>query len=258
MIRYFELLHGINTFGDVVSPREKETKELIGKILTLDNYNAISTTSARTWMQISAYLFPELAWYMSGDRKPDKILPYSKFWKNILTPEGLVNSNYGDLVFYRKNSYGYSSFSWALAKLNEDPDTRKAIILYNDREFFYDENRDLICNQYQQFMIRDGKLICLVALRSSDAIFGLTYNMPWWSFVHQMLYLNLLITYPNLKLGKITAFLGSVHVYANKYDLVEQMLNDDFEYRFLMLKEIVPLGKTFEEYMEIIPNVFRE
>lgn len=258
MTKYFDLLQGIHLVGEIISPREKETKELIGQILTLDNYNAVSTRKVRNWEQISAYLYPELAWYMSGERSIDKILPYSRFWESIRNPDKTANSNYGDLVFYRKNSLGVTSYNWALKTLEDDKDTRKGIVLYNDRELFYPENRDLICNQYQQFLIRNDVLICFVTLRSSDAIFGLTYNMPWWSFVHQTMYLDLLPKYPSLKLGKIMAFLGSVHVYENKYQLVEEMLDDDFEYRFLKLNEKIPLGKTFKEYMEIMPNVFRE
>ena len=258
MNRYFDLLQGIDIVGEIVSPREKETKELIGQVLTLDDYNAFSTKTARPWEKIKAYLYPELAWYMSGDRNIEKILPYSKFWESIRNPDKTINSNYGDLVFYRKNSHGISSYQWAKDALEDDVNTRKGIVLYNDRELFFPGNRDLICNQYQQFLIRDNVLICFVTLRSSDAIMGLSYNCPWWSFVHQMLYLDLLPKYPALKLGKIQAFLGSVHIYENKYELVSQMLEDEFEYRFLKLHQQIPLGKTFEEYMEIIPHVFRE
>lgn len=258
MTRYFDLLQGINMVGNIVSPRDKETKELIGQVLTLDGYNSISTITVRPWSQIKEYLYPELAWYMSGERDIKKILPYSKFWEQIRNSDNTANSNYGDLVFYRRNSKYISSFEWALQCLSLDLNTRKAIVLYNDRELFYYDNKDLICNQYQQFLIRDNKLICLLALRSSDAIYGLTYNMPWWSLVHQQMLLSLRVFYPHLELGKITAFLGSVHVYENKYELVNQMLEDKFEYHFLMLKEVLPLGLTFEEYMEIIPYVYSE
>jgi len=256
MTRYFDLLQGINLVGQVVSPRNRETKELLGQVLTLNDYNAVSTKIARSWEQVKAYLYPELAWYMSGERDITKIKPYSKMWEDIRNSDGTANSNYGDLVFYRKNQYGITSFDWALKCLMEDKDTRKGIVLYNDRNLFYPNNRDLICNQYQQFVIREDFLYCFVTLRSSDAIYGLTYNMPWWSFVHQMMFRHLLHLYPYLKLGKITAFLGSVHIYDNKYQLVNDMLRDDFEYRFLQLYETVPLGRSFEEYMETIPHVF--
>lgn len=256
-MRYFDLLRVVNTHGAVISPRDKETKELLAQPLFLDGYNAISTDKARSWDSIKAYLYPELAWYMSGDRNVKNILPYSKFWETIRNPDMTANSNYGDLVFYRKNSKGITSYTWALNALLCDRNTRKGIVLYNDRELFYLDNKDLICNQYQQFLIRDNKLICLVALRSSDMVYGLTFNMPWWSLVHQILYLDLKEFYPELELGGITAFLGSVHIYDNKYQLVNDMLLDNQNYHFLKLYEQLPMRKKFEEYMELIPNVYR-
>ena len=160
-----------------------------------------------------------------------------------------VNSQYGNLVFYRKNFYDFTSFEWAVEKLREDKSTRKALVLYNDKDFFFSSNRDLICNQYQNFLIRDNELKCFVHLRSSDAIFGLTFNIPWWSLVHQQLYLTLLKDYPDLRLGSILASIDSSHIYENKFELVENMLDSPIkEDRFLRLKKIIPLGKSFEFY----------
>lgn len=259
-MRYFDVLKMVYMGGMDVKVRELNTKEMLGTLMVLEGYNSISTKTHRTWESIKAYLYPELAWYMSGDRNIDKIRPYSKFWDQIRNPDKTINSNYGDLVFYRKNSLGINSFDWALEALKQDQNTRKALILYNDRELFFPENKDLICNQYQQFFIRDNQLIGVVCLRSSDMIYGLTYNMPWWSLVQQQLFHRLKEygNHPDLELGGMLAFLGSVHVYENKFELTENMLKDEMKYHFLTLSEALPLGKTFEEYMEIIPSVFKE
>lgn len=259
---YFELLKKVYEWGIEVKTRGLKTRELCGEILVMPAYNCISVEDdIRPWYAIKNYLFAELAWYMSGRRSTEDILPYSKFWEGIQNENGTANSQYGDLVFYRRNKYGWTSFNWALRQLEEDINTRKAIVLYNDREFFYEGNKDLICNQYQQFLIRDNALNCLVALRSSDMIYGLTFNMPWWSFVHQMMYLKLKPLYPHLRLGSIQAFLGSVHIYENKYELVKSMIYDGImkqKYHMLNLTEEVDLNLPFNLYQEIIPNVFRK
>jgi len=248
-MKYFELLKEIYETGETVGPRGLETRELRNVVLDVDTYNAVSVPVCRDWQDVRKYLYAELAWYMSGDRKLDKIRPFSKFWDKIANPDGTINSNYGDLVFYRKNSLGMTSFNWALISLLSDQDTRQAIILYNDRELFYKGNKDLICNQYQQFFIRNNVLDCTVTLRSSDAIYGLTFNIPWWSFVHQRMYLMLKKSeYPELQLGKITAFIGSSHIYQNKYELVKEMLNGEKEYRWLSLIVAPPIGESFEFY----------
>ena len=87
------------------------------------------------------------------------------------------------------------------------------------------------CSQHQAFYIRGGKLDCYVALRSSDLIFGMTYNMPWWSIVHQQLYGYLHSMYPDLRLGTIHVKIYSAHIYKRHYALVEKMVRakDDAE-----------------------------
>lgn len=257
---YFTLLKKVYTKGEIVVSRGLKTLELRNQILELDTYNCFSVSKIRDWEDIKKYLYPELAWYMSGERDISPILPYSKFWEQIRNKDNTANSNYGDLVFYRKNIHGITSFQWALNRLVEDKYTRKAIVLYNDRSFFFPENKDLICNQHQNFHIRNNYLECSVCLRSSDMLYGLTFNCPWWSFVQQMMFLFLKDYYPELKLGSITAFLESVHIYENKFNLVNQMLEDSTkqEERYLKLKKIVPLGLSFEEYFSLIKDSYVE
>lgn len=252
---YFNLLKNVFLYGKEVKTRGLKTRELLFQTLDVTTYNAFGVENIRDWSEISKYLFAEIAWYMTGDRTLDKIRPYSKFWDTIKNPDGKINSNYGDLVFYRLNGDKTTSFSWALRKLIEDKYTRKAIILYNDREFFFDDNKDLICNQYQQFFIRDNVLHCGMTLRSSDMIYGLTFNIPWWSFVHQLMFLCLKEYYPDLKCGFIKAFLGSVHIYENKFDLVEDMLNGKKQLKQLVVKDVLYLFNNFEFYHQKLKEI---
>lgn len=252
---YSNLLRALYCEGNEIMTRNLETKELRQVLLEVKEWNCVSSEPDRPWKAIKAYLFAELAWYMTGERSIERISYFSKFWEGIANSDGTANSNYGDLVFYRSNSYGYSSFFWAYESLLEDKNTRKAICLYNDRKFFFSSNKDLICNQYQHFFIRNNKLDCDVCLRSSDAIFGLTFNIPWWSLVHQQLYLMLKEKYPELRLGNITAFIGSSHIYQNKYELVRKMLNSGIDYRFMKLNKVLPLGMSFEFYKD---KVFKD
>ena len=257
-MHYFQLLAKIMKHGKIVETRGLKTKELNGVILDCDKYNFFSCPSCRDYDTVSKYMFGELSWYLSGERDITNILPYSKFWGNIRNADNTANSNYGDLVFYRKNSHGLTSFQWAVRCLNEDKLTRKAIVLYNDRELFYPNNNDLICNQYQHFLIRDNKLDCYVGLRSSDAIMGLQFNVPWWSLVHQQLYTYVVRAYPKVKLGSIRAFISSSHVYENKWELAEKMLADEGrQYHWLQLQGEMPLGGTFSWYEQFARNYYR-
>lgn len=256
MSDYYSLLQEIHSLGNIVETRGLRTKELCGKRLDITNYNVFATHVHRPIEEVKKYLFGELAWYMSGERDITNILPYSKFWASIRNKDNTANSNYGDLVFYRKNSHGLSSFQWALNCLQADMNTRKAIVLYNDRELFYQDNLDLICNQYQHFLIRNDELICFVGLRSSDAIMGLSFNVPWWSLVQQQLFLHLKPLYPKLKLGAITAFISSAHIYENKFELVRNILINPKKKYFVEWKSVIPLKKSFSWYIENLPSYF--
>lgn len=244
--------------GNLVETRGLKTLELNNVLLHCDGYNFFSVPEHRDFDDVSRYMYGEIAWYLSGVRDITPILPYSKFWANIRNPDNTANSNYGDLVFYRKNSHGITSFDWALRCLNEDKLTRKAIVLYNDRELFYPGNLDLICNQYQHFLIRDDRLDCTVALRSSDAIMGLQFNVPWWSLVHQQMYWRIHDAYPSVKLGSITAFISSSHIYENKWELAGKMLSSEsIQYHWLKLEGEIPLGMPFETYEREARNFFK-
>lgn len=255
--QYYQLLEWLYHRGSFITTRGLTTRELTGVNLVVDDYNFFATPEYRPFDEVWKYYLAETAWYLSGERTLDKITPYSKFWGNIRNADDTINSNYGDLVFYRKNEHGVNSFDWALDCLKEDINTRKAIILYNDRCFFHKDTKDLICNQYQHLLIRNNQLICFVALRSSDAIFGLQYNIPWWSYVQQQAFLKLKIFYPNLQLGSIEAFISSSHIYENKFGMVEGIINSDEKQRFFIRwHSIVPLKQTFEWYFENLHKYF--
>lgn len=255
---YYELLKTIMDNGDKVKTHFGNTKELIDRKLEItQEYNFPCTKTARTFDHCWKYESHELPWYFSGDRKHNYISKYAKMWKDITNVNGTLNSNYGFLIYYmlpgkplHAGEKIYTAFEWAYQNLKKDKESRRAVILYNAREFNYLSNRDYICSQEQHFMIRNNELICIIPLRSSDAIFGLTFNMPWWSIVQQDLWLRLLQTYPDLKIGNITVNIHSAHIYEKHFKLVEEMLCDEKDDRKItLLKPIsLNLGSTAEQY----------
>lgn len=248
---YFRLLWEIINNGKVTNPRGLETKEIINARLTIDNYNFWSLPE-RPLKKTLPYLYGELAWYFSGSRLASDIGKYSKFWLKLADKDGIVNSNYGYLVYYKSNKNGLTSFEWAAQTLAKDPHSRQAIILYNDRDSYYKGNKDFICTQLQHFLIREGVLYSIIYLRSSDAILGLSYDIPWWSIVHQSMAM-----YLDVKPGKIDVNIGSSHIYANKYKIVADMLvNPEHNFFHLELKKPIPLKMGFPWYESNINNYF--
>jgi len=227
MYRYFDLLAEVHNTAPTIISRGLETKELIEKKLSLDTTNLYSVDSVRELPLIKKYLFGELSWYFSGSRDVDDIAKYSKFWNKIKNEDGTVNSNYGHLVFYKSNKYCNTQYNWVKDQLIIDQFSRKAVILYNDKDLYYYNNKDFCCTQLQQFFIRNGKLHSIIYIRSSDMIKGLTFDIPFWSIVQQQLLFDLKDKYGDLELGGLSINIGSVHIYKNDLELVKNMINSN-------------------------------
>lgn len=243
MLTYKGILDALRRAPDT-EVRGLKTKEIICCDLFLGHGQMLDadfiTYDGRSFDQIQKYLYGEFSWYMSGSRNVADISKYSKFWENIQNKDGTVNSNYGYLVFYT------NQFAWSFYQLETDMNTRQAVILYNDKEYYYSGNKDFICTQLQQFFIRDNKLVSQVYIRSSDAIFGLTYDIPWWRFVQQQMLLKLKQTaYPDLELGFMKVCFGSLHIYENKYHLLDPQNIRGYK---IDLQEVVPLDMSMEWY----------
>ena len=131
-MNYWELLKNILKKGSVISPRGEETKELNCVTLNIErSHNMMLTENARSFRKCFPYQKAELAWYVSGERNVDFINNNSKdsMWKEIANFNKTLNSNYGNLVYYRKagcdeNGKTYTSFEWCFNNLKRDENTR--------------------------------------------------------------------------------------------------------------------------------------
>ena len=256
MQQFINLLGRILTNGQKVTTRGLTTIELLNEKIVINPYEVLySEHNVRPFEKIKAYLQAELAWYFEGSSDVKDIKKYAKMWEHI-SENGKANSNYGKLVFYDTvNGEPFSYFNWCFSQLVSDVNSRKAIILYNRPEYFY-ATKDFICTQTQQFFIRNGKLETTVYIRSSDAIRGLTFDIPWWSTVQQMLMHALKsYHYQDLRLGKMTVFIGSSHIYEEHQKLASDLVKSkDVAFYNLKLLKAPELEKSFVHYYETLLN----
>ena len=248
---YLELLWKVMETGDTV----KDTREIMHVQLSVPSQCLYDFTSRRL-TDTNKYLMAETAWYMSGNRDHTEIAKHAELWRKIKNTDGTLNSNYGYLVFYNHTWHPslqnicLSPFEWAAQSLEVNVNSRQGIITYNTGGFNYIGNMDYICSQHQAFYIRKDTLLCYVALRSSDAIYGLTYNMPWWQLVYQQMFLRLKKKYPYLKRSSIEVTIYSAHIYNKHFKLVKNILEEYTKiYTFNLIKEI-PLHQTYNWYKE--------
>jgi len=164
------------------------------------------------------YVKRELDWYKSCSLNVNTIAgDVPKIWKQVATPDGRINSNYGWCVYSEDNGLQYLN---ALDELKKNPNSRRAVMIYTRPTMWSDYNHDgmsdFMCTNAVQYMIRKGKLTAVVQMRSNDVVFGYKNDYAWQKYVLDMLAADL-----EVPAGDIIWSVGSLHVYERHFLLVK-------------------------------------
>lgn len=173
------------------------------------------------------YIEHELEWYRSEstnindiygkDRKPPKA------WEISANKHGEINSNYGKLVY---SPLYYNQFRNALYELKNNPDSRRASMIYTRPSIWieYNENgkSDFICTNSVTYYIRDGAVHCVVQMRSNDLVFGYKNDYAWQKYLlNKFVEIYNHMTHDALKPGDIYWQVQNLHVYERHFNLVK-------------------------------------
>mgnify|MGYP003132943533 CR=1 FL=1 len=205
--------------GDLSSPRNMQTLELMNEIVCIENPIEINTICTLKERKLSReYLKAELRWYKFGDLDAEYISKYSSMWSKISDEFGRVNSNYG---YWAKHLTGHddvSQFQWCINQLANDKHSRRAVITYNQLEHKYEGVKDFPCTMYQQFYVRKNKLDSFVSMRSNDLIYGFCYDVPWFTLLQREIAQKL-----NIPLGNYYHHATSLHVYKKHFKMITEI-----------------------------------
>jgi len=169
-----------------------------------------------------AYIAAELEWYDSmslrvdamGDKTPE-------IWTKVASKDGLINSNYGYLVYSEGNG---SQFENVVMELSKNRDSRRAIAIYTRPSMHTDYNKngmsDFVCTNTVQYLIRNNELNAIVNMRSNDAIFGYRNDFAWQRTMLERIALEL-----DLAPGEIYWQTGSLHIYERHFYLIHHYAN---------------------------------
>lgn len=211
---------------NIVSPRNLKIHEVTNMVLELTNpYSNLFENAVRSVPL--KYLCGELYWYFTGSNSLEFIRKYSKFWDGIANHDRTINSAYGWMLFER-NSHKMSEWKWAFNSLWHDVDSRQAIMHFNVPEHMVKSTKDFPCTLTATFQIRHDKLNLTVVMRSQDIIKGLTFDLPFFTLLQQNMHLLLHRKYKLLKLGTLTLFVESMHIYETDFELGKKMMIEKF------------------------------
>lgn len=171
-----------------------------------------------------AYIQNEIDWYISKSLNVNDIPgEVPKIWKAIASPDGLINSNYGYLIFSRENG---SQIYNVIDALLQSPSTRRATMIYTRPTMHNDFNangmQDFVCTNTVQYIIRDNKLHVIVQMRSNDAWAGFRNDLAWQLYVQKFVLDNLNIACSTpYELGNIHWQVSSLHIYQRQFYLLD-------------------------------------
>ncbi len=256
--QFHRLLYQFKTEGKESSPRGLAVKELELVNIKINPEYPILDLYARpfNWK----YFLGEMAWYLKKDRDIDFISNFSNFWGKLANAQNCVNSNYGNLLFGEQ-------LHWALNSLLSDPDTRQAIAFVNNPQFQYAGNKDFVCTMYLNFWIRHNELHMKVQMRSNDCFFGTTYDVPFFSFVHQTMLLWLREKYSDLQLGSYYHCADNIHYYERHFEIAEQVQKENVKSPiafllntplFTLHKDEMILTKAGQDFIDSIDKLIEQ
>ena len=206
-----------NAGAFVVDKTGVSTLELVGASFCADEPSIFGELNHE-------YIQHELDWYLSRSLNvndiPGKV---PAIWKSVATPAGFINSNYGYLTLDSKNHNQYQN---TLNELVRNPNSRRAIMIYTRPTMHDDWHKggmsDFICTNAVQYLIRDGKVHCIVQMRSNDIWAGYRNDYAWQKYILGCLVEDLEChTGKKLIAGDITWQVGSLHAYENQFYLID-------------------------------------
>lgn len=229
-----QVIKHIKEQGKESQPRDLKVREVLLADFDIDPAKPIANFKNRpfNWK----YLAGELAWYLHRDRDIDYISNFSSFWKGITNPESnQINSNYGSLVINDEQ------ISWVVESLKRDINSRQAIMFFNRPDFQFEGNKDFVCTMYANFFVRNNTLMMKVQMRSNDIFYGLTFDAPFFSFLHQSVWHILKETYPYLNIGYYFHYADNLHYYERHFEMADLILTeeDDQTDRFVLKKPFI-------------------
>tara|TARA_R110000851_G_scaffold233_1_gene791 strand:+ start:3360 stop:4004 length:645 start_codon:yes stop_codon:yes gene_type:complete len=155
------------------------------------------------------YAKAEWKWYLSGDRKINKLGEiYGKIpviWKKMANSNFEVNSNYG--YQWKRNN----QLDKVVAILKDNPSTRKAAISIYDGKEINDYNKDTPCTYAVQFTILNNKLNMSVYMRSNDLWYGFCIDQYCFSMLQQHVAERL-----SIDIGSYYHHAHNLHLYNDK------------------------------------------
>ena len=162
-------------------------------------------------------MLAEFVWMFSGSYDVHFLTKYNKKMAQFSDDGITFHGAYGRRLL---DWYGHNQIQLAYDKLKGDKDTRQAVLLIFDPAKDYRKTKDVPCNNYLKFTIRENKLDLTVYIRSQDMILGMPYDIYHWT-----MFQRLMADFLNLDLGTYYHIMDSAHIYDHDFELSKKIVS---------------------------------
>lgn len=208
--------------GAIVHPRGMMIKEIQNLSICITDPKLKVISNPLRKMSLP-YAVGELLWYLSG-RNDLQTMKYYSSRMGMFSDDGeTLNSAYGHRIFGKHPSIGFDQWEKVKMQLQDDPDSRQAIIHLNTPH--NKKTKDEVCTLNLQFMIRDGALNMTTNMRSNDIVWGFTYDVFAFMAMQEIMAAEL-----GVEVGLYYHNVASMHLYEKDFVMAHEVhrLKDDF------------------------------
>lgn len=157
---------------------------------------------------------------LHGTRDPSKQTIWTDnatapYW----TPKARFEGDLGDLGYAKiRNFNGNDQLLNVVNSLKNDPDSRRHIITHLDPSTI--ANAALPpCHVLHQYYVNDGKLSCMLTLRSNDIYLGNPFNCAGYALLTHML-----AHVCGYSVGELIISIGDAHLYTNSIEAAMEVI----------------------------------
>lgn len=169
----------------------------------------------------------ETMWVLSGRNDIEWLSAYLPRAKDYSDDGAVWRGAYGPRLrkwggWPHQNKEGHTGFDqWqhVIDTLKADPSSRRAVISIYDPSTDVPAGKDVPCNDFLQFQIRDNQLHMTVTVRSNDLMWGWSgINAFEWSTMQEITARLL-----SVDMGSLTFNIGNLHLYENHWKKAERI-----------------------------------
>ncbi|MGH3350669.1 MAG: thymidylate synthase [Nocardioides sp.] len=213
------VLRDVTKGGEDVLARGQQQREIRGHVQTIARPNERVLILPGRANNIFAQI-AETAWVMAGRDDMDFLVRYLPRAAEFSDDGRRWRAAYGP----RLRSWGgkVDQCAEVVARLQEDPFTKRAAMSIFDPGVDYCDTLDVPCNNWLHFLQRKNQLHTSVAVRANDAIWGFSgINVFEWSVLQELIASSI-----GADVGEMHWYVGSMHVYDRHYRVAEKILRN--------------------------------